>query len=54
MWLPSRSCTYKQFTPITSAIVSDPGIGRKIRVWEEGVALATDVKSIHVITDTVT
>src|SRR3990167_4308969 len=54
MWLPSRSCTYKTFTPITSAVITDAGIGRKIRVWEEGIALATDTKSIHVITNTVT
>ena len=54
MWLPSRSATWKSFTPLTTAVIDDPGIGKKIRVWEEGEALATDVKSIHVITDTVT
>lgn len=53
MWIPSRSCTWKEFTPITSAVIRDEGIGQKIRVWCEGIALATDVKSIHVTTNTV-
>jgi hypothetical protein len=39
--------------PITSVVVAEPGIGRKIRVWEEGEALLTDPKSVHLITDTV-
>ena len=40
--------------PITSVVIDDPGIGKKIRVWEEGVALLTDPKSAHLITDTIT
>ena len=52
-FIPNRSCTWKQFMPITSAVITDTGIGRKIRVWEEGEALLTDPKSVHLITDTV-
>lgn len=52
-FIPNRSVTWKSFMSLTSAIVSDPGIGKKIRVWEEGVALLTDPKSVHQITDTV-
>jgi hypothetical protein len=52
-FIPNRSCTWKQFMPITSVVVAEPGIGRKIRVWEEGEALLTDPKSVHLITDTV-
>ncbi len=54
VFVPKRSCTYKSFMPMTSVVISDPGIGRKIRVWEEGEALLTDPKSVHLITDTVT
>ena len=52
-FIANRSATWKAFMPITSTVINDPGIGRKIRVWEEGEALLTDPKSVHQITDTV-
>lgn len=51
-WVPGRAATWKQFTPITSVVMDDPGIGKKIRVWEEGELLLTDPKAVHVISDT--
>ncbi len=54
VFVPQRACTWKQFTPITSAVITDVGIGRKIRVWEEGEALLTDPKAVHLVTDTTT
>lgn len=54
IWVPNRSATWKAFMPITSVVINDPGIGRKIRVWEEGECLLTDPKSVHLITDTTT
>ena len=54
MWIPNRAATWKQFMPLTSVVITDPGIGRKIRVWEEGVCLLTDPKAVHLITDTTT
>ena len=51
-WIPNRSATWKSFMPITSVVMDEPGLGKKIRVWEEGEALLTDPKSVHVITDT--
>ena len=53
MWVPSRSATWKSFMPITSVVIDDPGIGKKIRVWEEGEILVTDVKSVYLLTDTI-
>ena len=53
MWIPSRSATYKQFTPISTAIIENPGIGKTIRVWEEGECYATDTMSIYKLTDTI-
>jgi hypothetical protein len=53
VFVPQRAVTWKSFMPITSAVISDPGIGRKIRVWEEGAALLTDPKAVCLITDTV-
>lgn len=52
-FVPSRSATYKQFMPMTSVVMDDPGIGKKVRVWEEGECLLTDPKSVHIITDTI-
>lgn len=53
VFVPQRAATWKSFMPLTTAIISDPGIGKKIRVWEEGVCLLTDPKAVCLITDTV-
>ena len=52
-FVPSRAATWKSFMPITSVVIDDPGIGKKIRVWEEGECILTDPKAVHLITDTV-
>src|SRR3990167_9542051 len=53
VFVPQRACTWMNFMDITSVVVDDPGIGKKIRVWEEGEALLTDPKAAYLITDTV-
>ena len=53
-FIPSLSVAWKSFMGIGSAVVRDEGIGRKIRVWEEGEALLENPKSVHLITDTTT
>lgn len=35
----SRSVIYKEFKPLTTAIIKDEGIGRKIRIWTLGIGL---------------
>jgi len=52
-FVPQRAATWKSFMPITSVVVNDAGIGKKIRIWEEGVCLLTDPLAVHVL-DTVT
>jgi hypothetical protein len=54
VFIRGRSISWKSFMPITTAIMDDPGIGKKIRVWEEGACLLTDPKSVCLITDTLT
>lgn len=49
-FVPKRAATWKSFMPLTSAVVNDPGIGKKIRVWEEGAAILTDPLAVHVLT----
>lgn len=48
------AATWKSFIPITSVVIDDPGIGKKIRVWEEGEVLVHDPKAVYVLTDTIT
>ena len=49
-WVPSRTCTYKEFMPMTSVVMDEPGIGKKIRCFCEGEAFVTDPLSSHVLT----
>jgi len=54
LFIPSRAATWKSFMPMSTAIIDDPGIGKKIRVWEEGICILTDPKAVCLITDTLT
>lgn len=54
IFVKNRTVTWKMFMPMSSVVIDDPGIGKTIRVWEEGIALLTDPKSAHLITDTIT
>jgi hypothetical protein len=46
-----RALTWKAFMPITSVVIDEPGIGKKIRCWEEGECLMTDVNAAAKITN---
>jgi hypothetical protein len=50
---PSKAVIYKEFMPLTSAIVEDAGIGKTVRVWAEGVAIRPNPYSVFKITDTI-
>jgi hypothetical protein len=52
-FVPMRAATWKSFTPLTTAVIDEPLIGKKIRVMEEGACLLTDPKAVHVISNTV-
>lgn len=54
VFIKGRSATWKAFVPLRSVVMDEPGIGKKIRCWEEGVTILTDPKSVHLITDTIT
>ena len=51
-FIPDVACTYKSFMPLKSVVIDEPGIGKKIRVWEEGEAILVFPKAVHQITDT--
>ncbi|MEO1955805.1 MAG: hypothetical protein ABGX42_04315 [Gammaproteobacteria bacterium] len=46
-----RAMSWKSFVPMTSVVMDDPGIGKKIRVWEEGEAIMTDINAGSKITN---
>lgn len=48
-----KACTWKDFLPLQTVVINDPGMGKKIRCWAEGEAILTDPRAVHVITDTV-
>lgn len=52
VFVPQRAVTWKSFSPISTAIVDYPLIGKEIRVAEEGEALLTDPKAVTLISNT--
>jgi hypothetical protein len=54
IWIPGRSAQWRSFMNLSTSVISDDGIGKKIRVWENGECILTDPKSVHLITDTIT
>ena len=52
--IPKLAVTWKTFTGLTSAVISEPGIGKKIRIWEEGEAILERPKCVNLITNTAT
>jgi hypothetical protein len=48
-FIPQKAVTWKSFLPLTSVVIDEPGIGKKIRVWEEGEALLTDPLAVHIL-----
>jgi len=48
-FVPGKAVTWKQFTPLTSAVMTEPGIGKKVRVWEEGEGMLTDPLAVHIL-----
>lgn len=52
VFVPQRAATWKTFTAISSVVIDDPMIGKKIRVSEEGEALLTDPKAVVLLTTT--
>lgn len=47
-----KACEYREFTPITTAIITEEGVGRKVRVWTHGIALLVRPKYCALISNT--
>ena len=49
-FVPQVTAAWKSFTPISTAVVEEPGISKTIRVWEEGECLLENPNSAYVLT----
>jgi len=52
-FIPDKAVIWKEFMPLTSAIVNDEGIGKTVRVWAEGEAIRPNPYAVYVITDVI-
>ena len=50
-FVKNTTAAWKEFTPITTAVVDEPGISKTIRVWEEGECLLENPNSAYILTD---
>jgi hypothetical protein len=50
---PDKAVIWREFMPMTSAIIDEPGIGKTVRVWCEGVAIRPNPYAVFKITDTI-
>lgn len=52
-FIPEGACQYREFMPLTTAIIDEPLVGKTIRVATEGEAILVDPNKVHQITDTI-
>jgi hypothetical protein len=50
---PSKAVIWREFMPVTSAIIDEPGIGKTVRVWCEGEAIRPNPYAVFKLTDTI-
>ena len=50
---PSKTIIWKEFMGMSSAVVNDEGIGKTVRVWAEGEAIAPNPNSAYKLTDVI-
>jgi len=50
---PSKAVVWREFMPTTSAVIDEPGIGKSVRVWQEGEAIRPNPNAVFKLTDTI-
>lgn len=53
IFVPEKAVIWREFMPMTSAIVNDEGIGKTVRVWSEGEAIRPNPNAVFKLTDTI-
>lgn len=50
---PSQAVKYKEFVPLTTAVIDEPGVGKTVRVWTEGEFIRYNPYAVFKLTDTI-
>jgi hypothetical protein len=50
---PSQAIKYKEFVPLTTAVIDEPGVGKTVRVWTEGEFIRMNPLAVFKLTDTI-
>ncbi|MFA5037807.1 MAG: hypothetical protein WC479_11615 [Candidatus Izemoplasmatales bacterium] len=50
---PSQAVKYKEFVPLTTAVIDEPGVGKTVRVWLEGEFIRMNPLAVFKLTDTI-
>jgi hypothetical protein len=50
---PSKAVIWREFMPMTSAVIDEPGIGKTVRVWQEGEAIRPNPNAVYKLTDVI-
>lgn len=50
---PSQAVRYKEFVSITTAVITEEGVGKKVRVWTEGEFIRPNPYAVFKLTDTI-
>lgn len=50
---PDYAVIWKEFMPLTSAVVTEEGVSKTVRVWAEGEAIRPNPYAVFKITDTI-
>jgi len=52
-FIPDKAVVWKEFMPLSTAIVNDEGIGKTVRVWAEGEAIRPNPYAVYVLSDVI-
>jgi len=52
-FIPNKAIIWKEFMPLTSAIINDEGIGKTVRIWAEGEAIRPNPFAVYLLSDVI-
>jgi len=52
-FIPDKAVVWKEFMPLSTAIVNDEGIGKTVRVWAEGEAIRPNPFAVYLLSDVI-
>lgn len=50
---PSAAVVWREFMPMSSAVIDEPGVGKTVRVWSEGEAIRPNPNAVYKLTDVI-